>query len=638
MTSINGLSSILSNSSRVNGLVSGLDTDSLVKQMMKPDSTKLDGYMQKKQLAQWRQDDYRNIINTLKGFNNTYFDLVTSTTNMLSQSTYKKFTTTSSDSTVVTAAGTTAALPGSHTVTVNSLATAAAAASGGTVSAPLNGTPSSYALSGKKINVTLDGVTKELTLDNYIDINDAVGKAGTGLQALVNTAFGTGKIAVTNAAGKLQFDTAGGASRITLTSGSAPDGLASLGFTSGASNRIDTSKTLAALASGFATGLTFDASNNLVFTINSKTFTFASTTTLSSMMSTINTDTTANVNMSYDETTDKFKITAKQLGAGSNIKISQTGGNLFGATGASKIDIAPSYSGVDASAVIDGQTLTRSSNSFTVNGVAYNLLKQSAVQQTVTLAQDVDGIFNNIKSFVSKYNEVISTINSKLSEKYDRNYPPLTDDQKKAMSDTDIKAWEAKAKVGLLRDDSLLQSAVENMRRTLYDNVASAGANLSNIGITTGLYQSKGQLVIDETKLRSAIQNSPDKVMNLFASKSATYPEYSRTLTSSQRTIRYSEEGLAFRLYDIIQDNISTFRDSGGKKGSMVEKVGLVGDASEFSNVIFSQIKDFDTKIDALNDLMGQKANSYYAKFARLESVLSRMNSQSSWISSQLSK
>lgn len=631
MTLINGVN----NSSRVNGLISGLDTDSLVKQMLKIDSTKLDSYMQKRQLAQWRQDDYRNIINASKGFNDSQFDILTSTTNMLSPSTYAKFTATSSDSTVVTAAGTAGAAPGSHTVIVNSLATAASAASGGTVSAPLVGTPISYALSGKNINVTLDGVTKQLTLDNYIDINDAVSKAGTGLQALVDTAFGAGKITVANVAGQLQFNTAGGASRITLTSGTTSDGLASLGFASGSSNRIDTSKTLAALAANFATGLTFDASNNLVFSINSKTFTFASTTTLSSMMSTINSDTTANVTMSYDETSDKFRITAKQLGAGQNIKLAQTGGNFFGITGAAKIDTAASYTGTDASAVIDGQTLTRSSNSILVNGVTYTLLKQSGVQQTVTLAQDVDGVFNNIKNFVSKYNDLIATINTKLSEKYNRNYPPLTDDQRKAMSDTDIKAWEDKAKTGLLSGDSLLQGVLTNMRRALYDNVASVGTNLSSIGITTGLYQTKGQLVIDETKLRAAIQNSPDKVMNLFSGKSTSYPVYNRSLTSSQRTARYNEEGVAYRLYDVIQDNISTMRDSSGKKGSLIEKAGLVGDASEFSNVIFSQINDFDTRINSLQDMINQKSDAYYAKYARLESTLSKLQSQGSWLSSQ---
>ena len=54
----------------------------------------------------------------------------------------------------------------------------------------------------------------------------------------------------------------------------------------------------------------------------------------------------------------------------------------------------------------------------------------------------------------------------------------------------------------------------------------------------------KRKLKIDETKLKEAIMNNPDAVMNLFSKKSETHPSYSRTLNTEQRTVRYEESGL----------------------------------------------------------------------------------------------
>ena len=293
-------------------------------------------------------------------------------------------------------------------------------------------------------------------------------------------------------------------------------------------------------------------------------------------------------------------------------------------------------SGEDAQLILDGQNVTRSSNTFTSNGVTYTLLKESATEQTVSLKPDVDAVYNNIKSFIDKYNNVIETINNKLSEKYDRDYQPLTDEQKEAMSDDDIEKWEKKAKTGLLRNDDLLESIVYNMRTALFESVKGVTTTLSSIGINTKTYSDKGKLTIDETKLKEAISKDPDGVMNLFSKQSTSQSSYSRDLTSDQRKTRYQEEGLAQRLSDILEDNISTFRDINGNKGKLLQKAGITGDASEYSNTIYDQIKGYNTKIADLAVMLADKEDRYYEKYARLEELMSKMNSQSSWLSSQL--
>jgi len=425
---------------RLTGLSgSGLDTDTLVSQLMRAEKMPLNKLYQKKQLAEWKRDDYRSITNLLRGLKDNFFDVLKPTTNMRSESNYKKYTGTTSDSKIVTVSGNSSSVSGSHTISVINLATAGTAESSSGVTDLLQGNSiSDYNLAGKKLRITLDGVTREITLDNYTYTagspadSDVVSKASTGLQALVDTAFGAGKITVSYDGNnqKINFENTGGASRITLAGG---DALDELGFTAGASNRLDINQSLDALQTAFANDLTFNADGKLKFKINSVEFSFDKSVSLANMMSTINSNADAKVNIKYDETTDKFSITSKQLGYGDNISIdaSYQEGSFFGTGGASGINTgsATTTQGADATVKIDGQLIRRSSNSFTVNGVTYNLLKAHSSpdtqSETVSMSLDTEGIFNNIKSFVDKYNEILSTINTKLGEKYDRNYVPF---------------------------------------------------------------------------------------------------------------------------------------------------------------------------------------------------------------------
>lgn len=639
---INGINS-LNTTMRLTGLGgSGLDTDAIVEQLMTAEKMPLTKLYQKRQLAEWKRDAYREITNKLRDLKDTYFNLAKPTSNLMSESGFKKFTGTTSNSAYVTVSGNAESIIGSHTVSVISLATAGKAVSSSGVTDALEGSAfSNFNLSGRKMQITLDGVTREISLDNYSSTgSEIVSKAGTGLQALVDNAFGAGKIAVSYDEGtkKLSFDTAGGSNRVTLSSGSSSDGLAALGFTSGATNRLDISKSLESLSTSFANNLTFNASGQLKFTINSKEFTFDKSTSLSSMMNTINADADAKVSMKYDETTDNFVITAKQFGYGENISIGTTqGGNFFGEGGASGIltGSATTVQGGDASATIDGQLVTRSTNTFTLNGATYTLVKPhtnpATESETVSLSINTDEVYNNIKGFVDKYNEIISGINTKLTEKYNRDYQPLTDEQKEDMSEEEITKWETTAKTGILKGDSMLQGILYDMRRALSDSVAGMSTSLSAIGITTGEYSEKGKLVIDETKLKAAIQTDPNTVSNLFTKESDI--SYSGSNTAALRSQRYSNEGLANRISDILNDNIRTV----GGKGKLLEKAGIQGDTTEYTNLIYKQIDQYDDDIDALIDKLSDKEDRYYAKFTALEKYISQMSVQSSWITQQFS-
>lgn len=866
----NGVSSSGSSYSsllRLSGMASGLDTDSIIKGLMKVEQIPLNKLSQKTQLSQWRSDAYRDITSSLIGMKNDFLSSLKPASNMLSRSLYKKFTSSAIDSatgtasTVVSATSTSDTVPGTHTIIVNKMATADVAQSmtsftSGAIAFPIDlsnkdfnisinggaaqnikfnagsvynsvqdltkdlqsminaklgssgqvgvsydtsnhlmistaGSTTSLtlsagvsdaltslsivagtktysgvtkaltganitslgneaadigALNGKKFNITLDGVTKEITIGNYANMADLA----QGLNDAIGFALGAGKVNVVATGYQLTFSTVGnsGSNKITLTSGtdSTSDGLTKLGFSNGDSNRLSTGLTLEKLASKFVTPLNFvgsttsitstaditntswtgkkfnltvdgvtseitfasdptsvsslattlqglidqsfgtgkvlvsespsnrltftkgagtgyfsftsSASNDalpsmniatgattsgqLKFTINSKDFTFNATQTLSSMLNAINSDSTANVKMYYDETSDKFRITSNQLGAGNNISISEDvalGGNFFDGVSGINAASAITTKGSDANVVVDGQAMVRSSNNITVNGINYTILAEKpGVAQNTSFNMDVDTVYSNISKFVDKYNEILEKINGKLSEKYDRDYPPLTDEQRTAMSDDNIKKWEDKAKTGLLRNDSILTKIVGDMRRALSDPINGETSVLADMGITTGSYQEQGKLIIDETKLKNAIKNNPDSVANLFSKQSSTFPAYSRSAPSSQRTTRYNEEGFMQRLSDILDDNTSIFRDNNGKKGALLEKAGLVGDSSEYKNTLFTEIQGYTKEYTDLQARLTDKENSYYKKFTNLETVMQRMNSQSSWLSSQLGK
>jgi len=632
-----------SNKFRLSGLASGLDTDMIVSQLMRIERMSYDKIYQKKQLEEWRRDQYREIISLLNDFKSSFLDFARPENNMLSQTTYKQFSVsvvnskTGESSGAVSVKGTSGALDGTHTIKVERLATADKAESGQGISAALSGVPVEYSLKGKKITVTLDNVARVITLDDYKDLNDLINKEGTGLQDLLDKAFGEGKIVVQNVNGRLSISTSGGAGKITLyntsTGEEAGNTLALLGFKSGASNRINTGMSLQELAGQLGTGLVFDSDGKISFTINDKEFTFSKTDTLSKVMSTISNDTDAKVYMTYNEITDKITISAKQLGAGDNIRISQTGGNFFEAIGIS-VENPVTSEGVDAVVYIDNELVTRSSNEFTVNGITYTLNDVTTDELKVTITQDADKVFEKIMAFVNKYNEVIDKINSKLNEEYDRNYLPLTEEQKEALSEEEIKKWEERAKKGLLRNDDILQDIVYNMRKALYEAVEGVDIALFSIGITTSSnYSQRGKLVVNEEKLKKAIKESPEAIMNLFCKKSDI--EYNDI---NKRDQRIREEGIAYRIFDIVQDNVRITRITvGGQtyKGRLLEKAGMIGDSSEFNNALSKNIKLYEYEMDRLYEALIAKEEAYYRQFTEMEKAMSQMNSQLSWLLSQ---
>jgi len=100
---------------RFGGIASGLDTESIVKQLMQVERTKVDKYIKQKQILEWKRDDYRDINTKLLALRNIAFD-------MQLQGTFLGKKTTSSDETMLQATANTSAVEGRFEIVVKQLA------------------------------------------------------------------------------------------------------------------------------------------------------------------------------------------------------------------------------------------------------------------------------------------------------------------------------------------------------------------------------------------------------------------------------------------------------------------------------------------------------------------------------------
>jgi Flagellar capping protein len=278
-------------------------------------------------------------------------------------------------------------------------------------------------------------------------------------------------------------------------------------------------------------------------TINGVTITGdASTDSLNTLLHKINTS-SAGVTAYYDAANNRISFTAKEAGwvngpnrDGDRITFDDGGSGFLGT-------VLGLNSGVNETAAqkaivtINGLESEQNTNTLTVNGITITL--KAVGTATLTVRTDVDAVVAKIKAFVDTYNETLSLVQTKLKEKRYRDYLPLTEEQKKEMTEEQIKLWEEKAKSGLLRGDSVLQALEQSLRSiatAVYSTGSSAVNSLASIGIRSLSYLDNGKLYIDEAKLRQAIETDIEAVKKLFQQDGATE----------------AEKGIAVRLYDRV--------------------------------------------------------------------------------------
>lgn len=507
---------------------------------------------------------------------------------------------------------------------------------GDTVDVSSLSTESTFAdyIDGKNMTFSYNGVKKTIVLDkNAIGANADgsinVDDLASYINKKLDTAFGAGRINVSSSTtdspnGELTFTTTDPTSVLKLVD--AGEGLlgadGALKVTSGASNR---------LSMGATVGEYFGITGQKELKIEgADSITINETDSIADMMEKINKS--GVVKVSYLETADRLVFNAVNDGAlGNNVSFSgDFADDLFKgiASDKRKLDggqdaiISVKYAGGG-----DPIELKRSSNTFDLEGstitvsgtfgdydASGKVIENSANTVSFTTSADSDKIIDTVSSMIDEYNALVELVNGNASTRPNRDYQPLTDEQKKEMSEDEIKAWNEKAKSGILFNDSSLTGMASELRY-VFSGVLDIGS-LEKMGITvSGDYKENGKITFDKDKFKAALDTDLDTVKNLF----------------TEAPSANDRGGFMARMKSITDKYAST---TGIPKGILIEKAGSTQVASSLTeNTLQKKIDEYDEMIKQLKKKLQTEIDRYTKEFSSLEQIIAQMNSQSSWLS-----
>ena len=294
-------------------------------------------------------------------------------------------------------------------------------------------------------------------------------------------------------------------------------------------------------------------------------------------------------------------------------------------------------------ATINGETMnfSRSSNTFDMDGMSVTLnglfnnaertgttdpIKSTDLSDDLfvegeavsfTSKADTDTIVDAIKTMVEDYNAIVEEVKKAystmpLTQSNGSKYEPLTDDDKADMSESEIEAYEEKAKTGLLFADSDMSSLYNALRNAVTPG-GSDGSLLRSIGINTSYSDGLTTITLDESALREALETDLDQVKDVFTKSKDGGAATDGLMTSIETIVdRYA-------------------RTTGDVKGILIEKAGSkYSPTAALDNTFLNQMEEIDDQISTWQSKMSDQVDYYTNKFTQLELLIQQMNSQSS--------
>ena len=552
------------------------DIQSLVAQLMTLETGPLNALEDRKQSYQDQIDLWTEIRTSLLSLQTT-LDTLKLSTSFLSK------TATTSDDDVVTATAGTDASETTYTFSNITLATAATAQSSGALG--LAAGTSTTLVGGEEINteggdadfnaridsgsLNLDADkaivsgafyvnSKEITVtaaDTIMTILGKINGSGAGVTATLSgdTVTITQNTVGPNYFVNVEDDTTGFLDAMKLTAGSGnPDPTLTAGVAADWNRDLDETPLVGTLQDGY-------------FTINDITFAVdVSEDSLSELINDINAS-AAGVLAFYDSVSDKVTLVSSE--AGEDVVLSNDTANFF-----SELNISTgTHSGTDASFTLNGQALTRDSNTFTINGTEFTL--RGSGTATVTVARDTATAVSAVQSFVDRYNETAELINTKL-----------TDDDSPLEGDIRLKGIQRRLR-------TYIYSAVEN---------TGTLTHLSQVGIALDHDTTAKTLAFDSSELEGALDDDANDVFQLFA-----YDSDSDGL--------YDDGGFANLLDDYLEDYTKRY------SGYIVERNEFLED----------RVDALDLKIGRVEDQLELKEQRLTEQYERLFQQVQQLQAQS---------
>ncbi|HZP84201.1 MAG TPA: flagellar filament capping protein FliD [Chthonomonadaceae bacterium] len=471
------------------GLGTGIDTESIIQQLLSIDRRPQDLMKTNLQQLQQRQIAYQKVsaqLLSLQAAASTIdrlraFDLVTAN---------------SSDTTVATVSAQTGAQTGAHDITVTTLAKAQkiSSAAQSSQTAPL-GFTGQIVINGKAINVQASdslqtlaaninaaqpGVTASIISPSANQFYLTIASNNTGLQ---------GQISISDTAGGAFLGTTLGLFAATGTS------LRHAISTTGAASDLFADS---ATSIGTLQGQTAPASGTVTIGTGTVSIDLA-TDSLSAIAGKINAASIAGVTASVVTTTDPISGASRQQLQINGTQTFTDSNNILANLGILQRSYAAGReltAAQDATFTLDGLSATRATNSFSdaISGVTITLLKDGGASANLSVSSDTETIQSNIEAYVKAFNDTIDGIAS-LSQ-----YDPQT------------------GSTGPLFGDAAVQGIVDSLVSNATGQVSGLPSSLSllsQVGIT--LDQSN-HLVLDSGALSQALASNLTGVAKLFRS------------------------------------------------------------------------------------------------------------------------
>ncbi len=269
--------------------------------------------------------------------------------------------------------------------------------------------------------------------------------------------------------------------------------------------------------------------------------------------------------------------------------------------------------GTNAIISLDGREIERTSNNFTVDGLTFTLYDVTVDENgepedvaTIQVARDTEKIYEAVDGFFDLYNETVDFLYSlyKAEPNY-KDYPPLTEAERREMSDREVELWEEKSKEGLLRGDPTLERILRSMRQAMYTPTGE-GVAIYDIGMSTSFHANDGNFVESSPgKLKEMIESDPEMIQDLFAGTGG--------------------------IMDLLNSAVNNAVD---RTGSLTRVAGRAGNDSQ--STISKQIRQVDSQLESLEQTYWKEYDRYWKQFNAMEQMIQQMNVQSSWLAQQL--
>ena len=398
-----------------------------------------------------------------------------------------------------------------------------------------------------------------------------------------------------------------------------------------------------------------DSSGNVV-----KTVSVTGNTTIKDLVSALNG--AGDTKASFDATNKRIFMTSNKTGEQNAFSLDGDA-DILKTVGLSKEGGASIVDAQDSEIELNGAKFTSANNTYTVNGLTIDCLAETGNSEiSITTSVDTQSMYDQVKSFLSQYNSLMKEMYSLYNADSAKGYEPLTDSEKDQMTDTEVEKWEEKIKAALLRRDDTLDGIMSTMKNAMSTSYYIYNGNAVTYDSDKQYYKCNGNAIknsdgsyvtsASQLKLWASANGAKKYSLSSFGIKTEAYA--TMTANSSQDAYHIdgdADDSVSKNNSDVLMNMLSSDPDTvssfmkqltSGLYSAIDTKMKSVKGLSS-SYTIYNDIEmareysDYTDTISKWEDKLTDLEDSYYKKFAAMESALASLQIQSSSLSSLLS-